>query len=48
MARSFLYLDDSKILLRLAKDNHPELSLVRGAIRVLTQKGMPQPTRCRT
>ena len=40
MARSSLYLADSNILLRLAKGDHPEFPLVRGAIRALTQKGM--------
>lgn len=40
MAGSSLYLADSNILLRLVKGDHPEFSLVRSAIRALTQKGM--------
>jgi len=35
-----LYLDDSNILIRLVKWDHPEYPLVRGAVLTLREKGV--------
>jgi hypothetical protein len=40
MAGALLYLADSNILLRLTKRDHPQYSLVRGAVHALRQRGM--------
>lgn len=40
MARASLYLADSNILLRLTKRDHPQYSLVRGAVDALRKEGM--------
>ena len=40
MAGSSLYLADSNILLRLTKRDHPQYSLMRGAVHALRQKGL--------
>ena len=40
MAGLSLYLADSNILLRLTKRDHPQYSLMRGAVHALREKGM--------
>ncbi len=40
MAGASLYLADSNILLRLTKRDHPQYSLMRGAVHALRQQGM--------